>query len=117
MAPSITVKSADSWDVITFAVDKGNGVKGLADLGLNSLPKQYIQPLEEQIATSTVVMKDGDSIPVIDLSNWNNDVVDDMICSAAGKWGFFQIVNHGIPLNVLESVKDATYRFFRLPAD
>lgn len=110
MAPSITVNSAD---IISFTVDKGYGVKGLADLGLNSLPKQYIQPLEEQIATSTVV--NDDSIPVIDLSNFNNDV--DMICSAAENWGFFQIVNHGIPLNVLESVKEATYRFFRLPAD
>lgn len=89
-------------------------------MGLNALPKQYIQPLQEQITSSTVV--NDDSIPVIDLSNWKNEdvdpkVVDDMICDAAGKWGFFQIVNHGIPLEVLESVKEATYRFFRLPAN
>lgn len=114
MAPSISV-SSDSWDVLSFAVNKGHGVKGLSDLGLSALPKQYIQPLEEQITTSTVV--NDDSIPVIDLSNWNDPKVADMICDAAEKWGFFQIVNHGIPLEVLENVKEATYRFFRSPAD
>ncbi|KAL3530109.1 hypothetical protein ACH5RR_009431 [Cinchona calisaya] len=113
MAPAVSTAS-NSWDVIGFAVNEGYGVKGLADLGLETLPKQYIQPPEEQITTSTIV--DDDSIPVIDISNWDNPKVADSICNAAEKWGFFQIVNHGIPVEVLETVKEATRRFFGLPA-
>ncbi|XP_027184117.1 feruloyl CoA ortho-hydroxylase 1-like [Coffea eugenioides] len=114
MAPALSMDS-NSWDVISFAVDKGHGVKGLADLGLHTLPKQYIQPPEEQIINSTIVT--DDSIPVIDLSNWNDPNVAEQICNAAEKWGFFQIVNHGIPIEVLENVKEATRRFFALPAE
>ncbi|GJV90697.1 feruloyl CoA ortho-hydroxylase 1-like protein [Tanacetum coccineum] len=35
----------------------------------------------------------------------------------ASKWGFFQIVNHGVPYHVLDDVKDATRKFFALPAE
>lgn len=41
----------------------------------------------------------------------------DAICDAAEKWGFFQIINHGVPIEVLEDVKTATHRFFGLPAE
>ena len=58
------------------------------------------------------------SIPVIDISKWETDPkVSEAICDAAENWSFFQIINHGIPLQVLESVKEATYKFFSLSAD
>ncbi|GKD36553.1 feruloyl CoA ortho-hydroxylase 1-like protein [Tanacetum coccineum] len=36
-----------------------------------------------------------DSIPVIDMCNWDDPSVAKAVCDAARKWGFFQIVNHG----------------------
>ncbi|GKV30330.1 hypothetical protein SLEP1_g39147 [Rubroshorea leprosula] len=51
------------------------------------------------------------------MSNLEDPEVANSICDAAEKWAFFQIVNHGVPLEVLESVKVATHRFFGLPAD
>lgn len=101
-------------NLTAFVVNEGHGVKGLSDLGLHALPEQYIQPPEERITTSTVVA--DDSIPVIDMSS-DNPELGEMICEAAEKWGFFQIINHGIPLEVLEEVKAATYRFFRQTAE
>lgn len=112
-----TLSSNVSNNITEFVLNEGNGVKGLSELGLKTLPKQYIQPLEERITTSTIIV--DDSIPIIDMSNWdeNNTKVCEKICNAAEKWGFFQIINHGIPLEVLDAVKDATYRFFRQSAE
>nr|GFA42437.1 feruloyl CoA ortho-hydroxylase 1-like [Tanacetum cinerariifolium] len=51
------------------------------------------------------------------MSNGDDPNVAKAICDAASKWGFFQIVNHGVPIHVLDDVKDATRKFFALPAE
>ncbi|KAK4725643.1 hypothetical protein R3W88_030560 [Solanum pinnatisectum] len=106
----------DLSNIADFVANEGHGVKGLSEIGLQKLPKQYIQPIEERITTNTVIL--DDQIPIIDMSNWDshNKLVSQKICNAAEKWGFFQIINHDISLEVLESVKDATYKFFNQPA-
>ncbi|KAH0665046.1 hypothetical protein KY285_026252 [Solanum tuberosum] len=43
--------------------------------------------------------------------------LDFSIQKAAAKWGCFQIINHGIPIEVLEDLKDAAHKFFELPAE
>lgn len=57
------------------------------------------------------------SIPIIDVSNWDDPEVGKSICAAATHFGFFQIVNHGVPLEVMEGVKEATRLFFQLPVE
>ncbi|KAK2424486.1 2-oxoglutarate (2OG) and Fe(II)-dependent oxygenase superfamily protein [Trifolium repens] len=106
-----------SNDLIDFVMLKGNGVKGLSEMGLKSLPEPYIQPLEERTSMIQVDPLQF-SIPIIDISNLEDDPkVADAICDAAEKWGFFQIINHGVPLKVLDNIKDATYRFFEQPVE
>lgn len=109
MAPALS----NSWDLTNFVVTEGNGVKGLSEMGLKTLPNQYIQPPEERIDMSNIMLEE--SIPIINLSNLDDPNVTNSICDAAEKWGFFQIVNHGVPIEVLENVKEATRRFFELP--
>ncbi|KAK7844567.1 feruloyl coa ortho-hydroxylase 1 [Quercus suber] len=84
MAPTVATPMSESSDITDFIVTKGNGVKGLSEMGPKTLPRQYIQPLEEWITE---------------------------------KWGFFQVINHGVSIEVLENVKDATHKFFNLPAE
>ncbi|KAG6679526.1 hypothetical protein I3843_14G135300 [Carya illinoinensis] len=116
MAPTIaTPISTDSADIANFVISKGNGVKGLSEMGLECLPQRFIQPLEERISFSNIMPQE--SIPIIDMSNWNNPKVAESVCDAAETWGFFQIINHGVPIDALENVKDATHLFFGLPAE
>ena len=95
MAPTIMTKPSDLTE---FVMLQGNGVKGLYEMGLKSLPKQYIQPLEER--TSMIQVVPQESIPIIDMPNWDDPKVGDSICDAAEKWGFFQIINHGVPIQM-----------------
>ncbi|WCJ18769.1 2-oxoglutarate (2OG) and Fe(II)-dependent oxygenase superfamily protein [Euphorbia peplus] len=112
MAPTVE-SSMVSFDLSDFVFNKGNGVKGLSELNFKTLPKEYIQPKERLIKAIP-----KDSIPVIDMSNWENDPkIAESVCEAAEKFGFFQLVNHGIPLEILDGLKAATQRFFGLPAE
>ncbi|KAK9079032.1 hypothetical protein SSX86_000701 [Deinandra increscens subsp. villosa] len=108
---------SNSLNVLDFVVNKGHGVKGLAELGLKTLPKQYIQPPEERFDPGVADQGQHGSIPLIDMSRSDDLEIAEAICNAAQKWGFFQIVNHGVPVRVLEDVKDATHAFFGLPAE
>ncbi|CAI0542060.1 unnamed protein product, partial [Linum tenue] len=100
-----------SEEVTDFVVHKANGLKGLVDSGLaTTLPPQYIQPLAERL--ESIKISTSASIPIIDVSNLDDPSVQDSIFEAASKWGFFQIVNHGIPSQVLAKVIDAAHGFY-----
>lgn len=117
MAPTISLPITDSSEIRDFVLNQGNGVKGLSELGLKSLPEQYIQPLEERIIVNEDNNIPQESIPIIDMSNWEDPEVANAICDAAEKWGFFQVVNHGVPTDVLENVQNATHQFYGLPSE
>ncbi|KAL0390734.1 UNVERIFIED_CONTAM: G2/mitotic-specific cyclin S13-6 [Sesamum calycinum] len=102
-------------NLIDFMLNKGNGVKGLSQINLKQIPDRFIQPPEERLDHIQIAIQE--SVPVIDVSRWNDPGVAESICQAAAKWGFFQIINHGIPDEVLENVKRAAHDFFELPVE
>uniref|UniRef100_M1CM80 2-oxoglutarate-dependent dioxygenase n=2 Tax=Solanum tuberosum TaxID=4113 RepID=M1CM80_SOLTU len=102
-------------DIFDFVIKKANGLKGIADTSLEIIPNQCIQPKEQRLDKSQI--DNQESIPTIDLSNFDDLNVEKSIQEAANKWGFFQIINHGIPIEVLEDLKEAGHKFFELPAE
>ncbi|KAH7528150.1 scopoletin 8-hydroxylase [Ziziphus jujuba] len=102
----------DANSLFKFVVQDGNGVKGLVDAGLSKVPHQYIQPPEERIEKQSASSTGLSPIDLSKLDGPDHDKVVEEIIGAAGNLGFFQVVNHGVPLELLESLKESAYSFF-----
>lgn len=92
------------------------GVKGLVDAGINKLPRMFIHP-ESSLEKSINAREETFSIPVIDLEGMDKDPVRrkeivDKVRDASERGGFFQVVNHGIQVSVLEEMIHGARRFF-----
>ncbi|AEC07703.1 unnamed protein product [Arabidopsis thaliana] len=90
------------------------GVKGLVDAGVTKVPRIFHNPhvnVANPKPTSTVVM-----IPTIDLGGvFESTVVRESVVAkvkdAMEKFGFFQAINHGVPLDVMEKMINGIRRF------
>ncbi|KAK9161112.1 hypothetical protein Syun_007453 [Stephania yunnanensis] len=102
----------DDEKIFDFVVKQGNGVKGMVDSGLSKVPDRYVQPSNERI--NKLEAKQHVILP-IDLSELRgprrNEVVKNIVRSAE-TIGFFQVVNHGLQIELLEKLKDAAHQFF-----
>ncbi|GMI72029.1 hypothetical protein like AT1G06620 [Hibiscus trionum] len=94
------------------------GVKGLVDAGIKQIPRIFHHPTDE-LHKNSFVSNEGIrvSIPVIDLEGLKEDPrthrkIVEQVRNASETWGFFQVVNHGIPVSVLEKMKGGVLRFF-----
>ena len=72
----------------------------MVNTGTETVPEPYILPIEDRLEASKVVSSD-ESIPVIDVSCWDDPMV--------------QIINHGVPFEVLNNVRESAHRFYELP--
>ncbi|CAK9162786.1 unnamed protein product, partial [Ilex paraguariensis] len=60
-------------------------------------------------------------LPLIDLSNLRSDYEEERmacaqaICRASSEWGFFQVVNHGISLEILRKMRREQVKLFKGP--
>ncbi|KAL9252413.1 Flavonol synthase/flavanone 3-hydroxylase-like protein [Drosera capensis] len=93
-------------------------VQAIASLSMtkNTIPIEFIRSETEQPAITTVqgsVLE----VPLIDLNETNEDKVVELITKASEEWGLFQVVNHGIPNEVITRLREAGREFFELPQD
>ncbi|KAL3751189.1 hypothetical protein ACJRO7_012070 [Eucalyptus globulus] len=95
------------------------GVKGLVNSGLTSIPPLFIHP-PETLSDLGPARPSSDSIPTIDLSGCDSghrpSVVEEVGCAARGL-GFFQVVNHGVPPEVLDRTIAAVKALHEQPAE
>ena len=63
---------------------------------------------------STTANDDGTEPPIIDLSNTEAEVIA-QIAQACSTWGFFQVINHGVPSDLVDQFKSESQHFFDLP--
>ncbi|CAJ1974767.1 unnamed protein product [Sphenostylis stenocarpa] len=93
-----------------------NRVQNIATLSMepNTIPEEFIRPETEQPAITTFE-GDAPDIPTIDLSNPDQENLVKLISEAAEEWGIFQVVNHGIPSELMHKLQSVGKEFFQLP--
>ncbi|MCD7467403.1 hypothetical protein HAX54_004824 [Datura stramonium] len=96
------------------------GVKGLVDSGITKIPRFFIYPSSSLSPCENAQVEF--KIPVVDLQGIGSDsarrkeIVEE-IKGAAQSWGFFQIVNHGVPVSILDSILESTRSFHEQPKE
>ena len=89
-------------------------VQAIASKTLDAIPSEFIRSETEQPATTTVhgtVLQ----VPTIDLGGGDEDELVRVISKAGNEWGLFQVVNHGIPDEVIGNLQRVGKEFFELP--
>lgn len=101
-------------------------VESLASSGIKSIPKEYVRPQEELENIGNVFeeeKKEGPQVPTIDLAEIDSasEVVRgecrEKLKKAAEEWGVMNLVNHGIPEELLDRLRKAGETFFSLPIE
>ncbi|KAL9271354.1 1-aminocyclopropane-1-carboxylate oxidase homolog 1-like protein [Drosera capensis] len=101
------------------------GVKGLLDTGVTTLPTIFVNNEKHPLDALTVIQDEAAvqaGIPIINLSGVHDDparrgeIVKEIL-DAHATWGFFQVVNHGIPQDMLDDIREGVLKFFELDAE
>ncbi|KAF9605475.1 hypothetical protein IFM89_017494 [Coptis chinensis] len=116
MAIGSTIEMEREWVKEVKEFDESKmGVQGLLDSGVTTIPRIFIHPPENlsDLQPSSTHFE----IPVIDLSITNCSKVIDQIKESFSTWGFFQVINHGIPMQDIEDTIKAFKSFHEQPKE
>ncbi|KAK6937809.1 Non-hem dioxygenase N-terminal domain [Dillenia turbinata] len=106
-------------EVLDFDNTKA-GVKGLVDSGVTKIPRFCVHPPESLQDSPFDIQGMNLSVPIIDLggsqSGRRKEIVEE-IRKASETWGFFQVVNHGIPVSIMDEMIHGIRRFHELPKE
>jgi len=80
-----------------------------------SLPESYILPPEKRPGKLTVPL--ANNIPVIDLGGHDQTDIIQQIFEASQEFGFFQVINHGVPSNLMDEAMSVFKEFHALSGE
>ncbi|KAI3831893.1 hypothetical protein MKX03_022265 [Papaver bracteatum] len=98
-------------------------VQELAQQSFAEVPARYVRDDLEPLTDLSGVSLIDQTIPVIDLQKLQSPVPiireleSENLHSACKEWGFFQVVNHGVDILLVEKMKSEIKDFFNLPMD
>ncbi|XP_027153501.1 1-aminocyclopropane-1-carboxylate oxidase homolog 3-like isoform X2 [Coffea eugenioides] len=115
--PDPTTQSTRLQEIKQFDESK-IGVKGLVDRGLPAIPSFFIHPKPAELNPKDPNNRPGTkpTIPVIDFSSSRSTIVDE-IRRASSTLGFFQIINHSVPVASIKKILGSIQEFYELPED
>ncbi|XP_010922559.1 jasmonate-induced oxygenase 2 isoform X1 [Elaeis guineensis] len=99
-------------------------VQSLSESGLMEIPANYVKPPSERPHAVSFLdgPEEGLKIPIIDLGGLAGDSGERQatmqeMWDACKEWGFFQVVNHGVSLDLVEKMRKLWKEFFHLPME
>ncbi|XP_075476448.1 protein LATERAL BRANCHING OXIDOREDUCTASE 1-like [Primulina tabacum] len=98
-------------------------VQELGKAKISHIPERFIRDLTERPNSDNVITSTNNNIPVVDFSKLCKGNIDE-ICSeilkikiSCEEWGFFQVINHEINLDLLEKIEKVATEFFLMPLE
>ncbi|KAJ4845168.1 hypothetical protein Tsubulata_018454 [Turnera subulata] len=88
-----------------------------------TVPERFVRDMTERPALLAFAPSSPCAVPIIDFSKLVKGNKDERqsellnLARACEEWGFFQVINHGIDLSLLESIEKLSRDFFMLPLE
>ncbi|KAG8391677.1 hypothetical protein BUALT_Bualt01G0212200 [Buddleja alternifolia] len=84
----------------------------ISGVQFSSLPTSYIRPESDRPKLSEVA--ELNNVPIIDLGCEDESLIIKQIGDACREFGFFQVINHGVPKELVDKILRVAHEFFSL---
>lgn len=92
-------------------------VQSLSESGITSIPDRYVKlPSQRPSSDCSNAAPPDINIPLVDMGLGRGEVRR-RISEACQEWGFFQVMNHGMPPELLRKVREMWRSFFHQPPE